>query len=79
MHVHELDDDNFLNSSVLTFGNFDGLHRGHQHLLNILKSESDKSMLKSVVLTFSPHTNEIISKSTPFSILTPYNIKKNNK
>ena len=76
MYVHRLEDKNKLKSSVLTFGNFDGLHRGHLHLLDMLNIESLNSNLKSVVLTFSPHTNEVIPKSKVFNILTPFNVKK---
>ena len=76
MYVHKLEDKNTLKSSVLTFGNFDGLHMGHLHLLDMLNNESINSNLESVVLTFSPHTNAVIPKSKIFSILTPFEVKE---
>ena len=41
---------------ALTIGNFDGLHRGHQHLLSILKN----SGLPTAVLTFSNHPSDVL-------------------
>ena len=43
--IHELEDDNKLDSSVLTFGNFDGLHIGHQSL----------AQQCTHLMTFHPH------------------------
>ena len=34
---HELTDNNRLPKSVLAFGNFDGLHLGHQQIINKVK------------------------------------------
>lgn len=43
---------------VLTIGNFDGLHRGHQALLKQLTDKADSLGLPAVVLTFEPHPRE---------------------
>lgn len=43
---------------VLTIGNFDGLHRGHQALLKLLTAKARALGLPSVVLTFEPHPRE---------------------
>ena len=40
--------------SVVTIGNFDGLHLGHQALVSKVISLADQHKLKSVVLTFQP-------------------------
>lgn len=45
-------------SSVLTIGNFDGVHRGHQALLAILVAKARAAGLPAVVLTFEPHPRE---------------------
>lgn len=43
---------------VLTIGNFDGVHRGHQALLTKLVALSRATGLPSAVLTFEPHPRE---------------------
>ena len=43
---------------VLTIGNFDGVHRGHQALLAKLRAKSRANGLPSAVLTFEPHPRE---------------------
>jgi riboflavin kinase/FMN adenylyltransferase len=48
--------------SVVTLGNFDGIHLGHQALIAGAVSDSKKLALPSVVLTFEPH---------PLSVLAP--------
>lgn len=44
--------------SVLTIGNFDGLHLGHQALLKLLTDKARVLGLPAVVLTFEPHPRE---------------------
>jgi len=48
-------------SSVLTIGNFDGVHRGHQALLKLLTDKARALALPAVVLTFEPHPREYFS------------------
>lgn len=43
-----------LAGSVITLGNFDGVHLGHQQLLDALKIEAARLQVPSVVLTFEP-------------------------
>ncbi|MDR3214131.1 MAG: bifunctional riboflavin kinase/FAD synthetase [Azoarcus sp.] len=43
---------------VLTIGNFDGLHLGHQALLGLLANEAGEQGLPASVLTFEPHPRE---------------------
>ncbi len=40
---------------ALTLGNFDGVHRGHVHLLGILREKAHHRGLKTALLTFAPH------------------------
>ena len=43
---------------ALTIGNFDGVHRGHQAMLALLKNEARHRGLPARVLTFEPHPRE---------------------
>ncbi len=43
---------------ALTIGNFDGVHRGHQAMLALLRSEATHRGLPSCVLTFEPHPRD---------------------
>jgi riboflavin kinase / FMN adenylyltransferase len=43
---------------AVTIGNFDGVHRGHQAMLALLRSEARHRQLQSAVLTFEPHPRD---------------------
>ncbi|MDY0013728.1 MAG: bifunctional riboflavin kinase/FAD synthetase [Rhodocyclaceae bacterium] len=47
--------------SVLTIGNFDGVHLGHQALLKLLREKAQACGLPAVVLTFEPHPREFFA------------------
>ena len=64
------------NPSVLTFGNFDGIHIGHLNLIDTLTNKANENNLRSILITFNPHTRSIISNKR-INTLTPYNRKIN--
>lgn len=43
---------------ALTIGNFDGVHRGHQAMLALLKNEAQHRGVPSCVMTFEPHPRD---------------------
>jgi riboflavin kinase/FMN adenylyltransferase len=43
---------------ALTIGNFDGVHRGHQAMLALLRNEAQHRGLPSCVLSFEPHPRD---------------------
>lgn len=47
---------------ALTIGNFDGVHRGHQAMLALLRSEARHRRLPSCVLTFEPHPRDFFAE-----------------
>ena len=61
--------------SILTFGNFDGVHLGHDELIKKLLYIAKKNSLKSVLVTFEPHTRSEIDSNKINSIITPYSVK----
>ena len=44
-----------LGRTVVSIGNFDGVHRGHQHVFARLLETSRRLEARSVVVTFDPH------------------------
>lgn len=48
-------------STVLTIGNFDGVHRGHRALLADLTARARALALPATVLTFEPHPRELFA------------------
>ncbi|MCW7549365.1 bifunctional riboflavin kinase/FAD synthetase [Photorhabdus sp. P32] len=55
---------------VLTIGNFDGVHRGHQALLKHLKHEGQRQELPVMVMTFEPQPLEFFAKGNAPARLT---------
>ncbi|MDJ0321873.1 bifunctional riboflavin kinase/FAD synthetase [Pseudarthrobacter sp. PS3-L1] len=45
--------------SVVTFGNFDGVHRGHQQVLSQVIRTAKRNRAKAVAVTFDPHPSVI--------------------
>lgn len=49
---------------VLTIGNFDGVHRGHQALLHQVRLEAKRLALPVSVMTFEPHPREFFNPAS---------------
>ncbi|MDD0816651.1 bifunctional riboflavin kinase/FAD synthetase [Curvibacter sp. HBC28] len=61
-------------ASAVTIGNFDGVHRGHQAMLALLKSEAEHRGVPSCVLTFEPHPRDYFAAATGRAELAPARI-----
>jgi riboflavin kinase / FMN adenylyltransferase len=59
---------------ALTIGNFDGVHRGHQAMLALLRSEAQHRGLPSCVLTFEPHPRDYFAQAAGKPDLAPARI-----
>ena len=59
---------------ALTIGSFDGVHRGHQAMLALLRSEAQHRGLPSCVLTFEPHPRDFFAKLNQRADLAPQRI-----
>ena len=77
MEIQKLEDNNTLSTSILTFGNFDGIHLGHNFIIHKLIKLSSDNNIPSVLITFDPHTNLILNKikKNDFKILTSFKQK----
>jgi riboflavin kinase / FMN adenylyltransferase len=64
-----------LNGGVIAIGNFDGVHRGHQSVLDRARAVADQSGRAAVVLTFEPHPRTFFRPDAPVFRLTPAPVK----
>jgi len=56
--------------SAVTIGVFDGVHRGHQHLVSGLIEKARAEDLAAVALTFNPHPRTVIRPGVAVTYLT---------
>lgn len=53
-----------------TIGNFDGVHRGHAHIIERLKQVARENNIPTLVITFEPQPNEYFThKATPARLM----------
>ncbi|MAX70488.1 MAG: riboflavin biosynthesis protein RibF [Flavobacteriaceae bacterium] len=57
------------NSSIITIGTFDGVHIGHQKILEYLVKSSKKINLTPTVLTLFPHPRMVLQKDNSIKLL----------
>lgn len=61
---------------IMAIGFFDGVHLGHQELLNHAKELAKKQNVLFTVMTFSPHPNEVLKGDTDHKYLMTLPEKK---
>ena len=59
---------------ALTIGNFDGVHRGHQAMLALLRNEAQHRGVPSCVLSFEPHPRDHFARLAGKPELAPARI-----
>ncbi|MCC7452314.1 MAG: bifunctional riboflavin kinase/FAD synthetase [Anaerolineae bacterium] len=69
-HIYNLADTKLDQPSIVTIGVFDGVHRGHQHLISQLVNAAHSSGRLAVVLTLFPHPDIVLKKLTGRYYLT---------
>lgn len=57
--------------SVVSVGNFDGVHRAHARVLCELVKRASAHNAKSVAVTFEPHPVRILRPDAPLKLITP--------
>ena len=57
-------------NAVITIGTFDGVHLGHQQIIQQLISEADSINGETVIITFHPHPRIIVGGPSPVKILS---------
>lgn len=64
-----------LRGGVVAIGNFDGIHRGHQAVLERALEEARRRNVPALVLTFEPHPRKVFRPDVPLFVLTPPHVK----
>jgi riboflavin kinase/FMN adenylyltransferase len=55
---------------VITIGTFDGVHRGHQKVIESLKAEAETVHWgETVLITFHPHPRKIVNTATSLQLI----------
>ena len=54
-----------IEETVVALGNFDGVHRGHQQIIERTVKNAEAAGLKSAVFTFSNHTRTLLKNVPP--------------
>ena len=58
-------------SSIVTIGNFDGVHRAHQSVLTELTRRARERKAHAVAVTFEPHPVRVLHPHLPLRLITP--------
>ncbi|MFZ4857246.1 MAG: bifunctional riboflavin kinase/FAD synthetase [Desulfuromonadaceae bacterium] len=64
-----------LDASIVTIGNFDGVHRGHAEIFAHLKKTGITRGIPTVVVTFQPHPLKILAPETAPAMITTFDQK----
>lgn len=63
MNIYKLNNISSLSQdTAITVGMFDGVHVGHQHILQMLKAVAERTGLTPVVVTFDLHPRQVLGK-----------------
>ena len=62
--------------TVVTIGTFDGVHAGHQKIIERLVNEAKMSNLESVILTFFPHPRMVLQKDSDIKLINTIEERK---
>jgi riboflavin kinase/FMN adenylyltransferase len=61
---------------VLTIGNYDGIHVGHQKIIEQVVENAQKLSGTAMLMTFDPHPLSILKPDTYTRLITPLHLKK---
>lgn len=66
---YSADDLPVLSKAVVTIGTFDGVHLGHQAILEQLQQEAARIGGETVIITFHPHPRKVVAVSQPVYLI----------
>ncbi len=64
------------NPTVITIGTFDGVHTGHQKIIERLVATAAASQLESAILTFFPHPRMVLQKESDIKLINTIEERK---
>src|ERR1051326_8309944 len=67
--LEEVPDD--LAATILSVGNFDGVHRAHQHVIGEIVRTAKERKMRAMAVTFEPHAVRILRPDSDLKLLTP--------
>lgn len=67
---HSIDEIAYDKNTCLTVGTFDGVHLGHQKIINEMIFRSVENSCRNLVITFHPHPQIVLAKSNNIKILS---------
>jgi len=56
-------------ATIVTIGTFDGVHIGHQKIIEKINKQAEKQSFESVVLTLFPHPRMVLQKDSSIKLL----------
>lgn len=74
--IHQFTTSECIPPLALSIGMFDGVHLGHQHIINRLKVISEDKGLKPGILTFWPHPRTVFNPAEELKLLNTITEKK---
>ncbi|HZY41644.1 MAG TPA: bifunctional riboflavin kinase/FAD synthetase [Anaerolineae bacterium] len=69
--IHNLEDTQLAEETVVTIGSFDGVHRGHLSLIADVRAAALAANRAAVVITFFPHPSVVLGRAQPFYLTSP--------
>lgn len=67
--IHSLSNYKHTEKTVVTIGTFDGVHIGHQKIIEQVVSSAKKEGKKAVLLTFFPHPRMVLQKEATIELI----------
>jgi riboflavin kinase/FMN adenylyltransferase len=67
--IHNISNFSTSEKTYVTIGTFDGVHFGHQQIIEKLVLEAKKANRKSVLLTFFPHPRMVLQKDNSLELI----------
>jgi riboflavin kinase/FMN adenylyltransferase len=63
-------------NSVVALGTFDGVHKGHHHLIDTLLKEAKRINATPIIVTFFPHPTHILTPDKPLKLINSIEERK---